>query len=84
MDWQSAFNLLFMAFMTVCGWVLKSVHEAVHTLTQDLKALEKEVPEKYARKDDLRLMLADIKSDQNDIKSALIRIEEKLDGKVDK
>jgi Tfp pilus assembly protein PilO len=77
MDWQAAFNLLFMAFMTVCGWVLKSVHEAVQTLTKDLKSLEKEVPEKYARKDDLNLMLGDIKG-------ALIRIEEKLDGKVDR
>jgi hypothetical protein len=77
MDWQSAFNLLFMAFMTVCGWVLKSVHEAVHTLTSDLKSLEKEVPEKYARKDDMHLILAEIKG-------ALIRIEEKLEGKANR
>jgi NADH:ubiquinone oxidoreductase subunit B-like Fe-S oxidoreductase len=77
MDWQAAFNLLFMAFMTACGWVLKSVHEAVHTLTQDLKALEKEVPEKYARKDDMHLILGEIKG-------ALIRIEEKLEGKANR
>jgi septal ring factor EnvC (AmiA/AmiB activator) len=84
MDWQAAFNLVFMAFMAVCGWVIRSVHEAVQRLANDIKSLEREVPEKYARKDDLRLMLADIKSDQNDIKNTLIRIEEKLDGKVDK
>jgi hypothetical protein len=77
MDWQSAFNLLFAAFMTVCGWVLKSVHEAVQTLATDLKSLEKEVPEKYARKDDMHLILGEIKG-------ALIRIEEKLEGKANR
>jgi penicillin V acylase-like amidase (Ntn superfamily) len=77
MDWQSAFNFLFAAFLTVCGWVLKSVHEAVQQLTTDLKTLEKEVPEKYARKDDMHVILADIKG-------ALIRIEDRLSGKADK
>jgi hypothetical protein len=77
MDWQLAFNLVFAAFMGVCGWVLRSVHEAVQALATDLKVLEREVPEKYARKDDINLMLADIKG-------ALIRIEGKMDGKADK
>ena len=77
MDWQSAFNILFAGFMGVCGWVLRSVHEAVQRLADDLKALEREVPEKYARKDDLHITFAEIKS-------SLIRIEEKLDGKADK
>jgi penicillin V acylase-like amidase (Ntn superfamily) len=77
MDWQSAFNLLFMGFMAMCGWVLRSVHDAVQRLTTDVKVLEKELPATYARKDDTHLMLADIKG-------TLIRIEDKLDGKVDK
>jgi penicillin V acylase-like amidase (Ntn superfamily) len=77
MDWQSAFNLLFTGFVIVCGYVLRTVHEAVSRLTSDLKVLEKELPATYARKDDLHLMLADIKG-------ALIRIEEKLDGKADR
>jgi Tfp pilus assembly protein PilO len=77
MDWQAAFNLLFMAFMAACGWVLRSVHDAVQRLTTDVKVLEKELPATYARKDDTNLMLADIKG-------ALIRIEDKLDGKADK
>jgi hypothetical protein len=77
MDWQSAFNLLFMGFMAVCGWVIRSVHEAVQRLANDIKSLEKEVPEKYARKDDMHMILADIKN-------ALIRIEERLSDKVDK
>jgi penicillin V acylase-like amidase (Ntn superfamily) len=77
MDWQSAFNLLFMGFMAVCGYVIRSVHDAVQRLADDIKSLEKEVPEKYARKDDMHLILADIKG-------ALIRIEEKMDGKADR
>jgi hypothetical protein len=77
MDWQSAFNLLFMGFMAICGYVIRSVHDAVQRLANDIKSLEKEVPEKYARKDDMHMILAEIKG-------ALIRIEEKLDGKVDR
>jgi Tfp pilus assembly protein PilO len=77
MDWQLAFNLLFAAFMGVCGWVLRSVHEAVQALADDLRELEKELPATYARKDDLQIVLAEIKG-------ALVRIEQKMDGKADK
>lgn len=77
MDWQSAFNFLFTCFIGVCGWVLKSVHEAVQKLTNDIRALEKELPATYARKDDLQIIFADIKDH-------LIRIETKLDLKADK
>jgi uncharacterized protein YoxC len=76
-DLQVAFNVVAMAFMAVCGYVVKSIHLAVQQLADDMKKLEKELPATYARKDDLNLMLADIKG-------ALIRIEEKLDGKVDR
>lgn len=77
MDWQSAFNLLFMAFAGACGWVLRSVHDAVQRLTGDLRSLERDLPATYARKDDINITLADIRG-------MLIRIEDKLDGKVDK
>jgi Tfp pilus assembly protein PilO len=77
MDWQLAFNLVFAAFMGVCGWVLRSVHEAVQALADDLRELEKELPATYALKDDLQIVFTDIKSH-------LIRIEEKLDQKADK
>jgi Tfp pilus assembly protein PilO len=77
MDLQTAFNVVAMAFMAVCGYVVKSIHIAVQTLADDMKKLEKELPATYARKDDMHMILAEIKG-------ALIRIEEKLDGKVDK
>jgi hypothetical protein len=77
MDWQSAFNFIFTAFVGVCGYVLKSVHDAVQRLTEDLHKLEKEIPANYPTKSDINIVF-------HDIKNTLIRIESKMDGKQDK
>jgi hypothetical protein len=59
------------------GWYLRAVWDAVSNLQKDVKAIERHMPSTYVRRDDYQLDIAEIKS-------MLIRIDDKLDDKVDK
>ena len=68
---------LWILFAAVGGWLLKSMWTAVQELKRDLHELEVDLPKSYVSKVDLAPLLADIKS-------ALQRIETRLDEKADK
>lgn len=68
---------LWVAFVGLGGWLLKSMWDAVQELKTDLHDLEVELPKQYVAKVDLAPVLAEIKQ-------ALIRIETRLDEKADK
>lgn len=63
--------------MAMIGWWVRVMWEAQKDLRQDLGKLERGIPETYVRRDDFRDL---VKS----INETLLRIENKLDGKVDK
>lgn len=73
LDLQEAFNILFMIAMAMGGWILGRISKTLDRLDDDFRA----IPSKYVSK-------ADYRDDMQDIKSALNRIEDKLDGKVDR
>ena len=66
-------SLLGIAF----GWWLRTMWDAQQKLRQDLSDLAQALPKTYVLRDDFRDVI-------QDIKSMLVRIEEKLDGKADK
>lgn len=68
---------LFGIVMTMIGWWVRIMWEAQHELRENLGKLERQLPETYVRRDDFRDLVSGIHS-------TLIRIELKLDGKVDK
>lgn len=68
---------IWVVFVAVGGWLLKSMWDAVQELKRDLHALEVELPERYVSKVDLAPILTDIKA-------TLMRIENRLDQKADK
>lgn len=72
-DWQALFNIAMAVAGGAIGWTLGRLTRTLDMLDRDVRAL----PEKYVSKEDYR-------SDLGDIKALLVRIETKLDGKVDK
>lgn len=81
---QTIFNAVFGLIAILVGWVLNTVWQAVKGLQSDDKeitrriaAIEVLVAGEYVKRDDYR---ADLK----DLQETLLRIEQKLDGKVDK
>ena len=77
MEFQTLFNSLLGLVSIFVGWYLRAVLDAVSNLQKDVKAIERYTSSTYVRRDDYQLDIAEIKS-------MLIRIDDKLDDKVDK
>lgn len=73
MDYQVLFNIALTLASFLAGWVLNNITKAMDRLDKDVRSL----PEKYVAKDDYQ-------RDLHEIKEILVRIDNKLDGKVDK
>lgn len=76
-DPQDILSAAFSIILLMVGGITKTLWDAVQRLRSDLTALERELPAQYVHKDDYR-------EDMQDIKSLLVRIDDKLDGKADK
>jgi hypothetical protein len=77
MEWRDIAIGLMGVGGTVLGWLLREVWGAVGQLRTDMQLLQSSIADKYARKDDVQVMA-------ENIMTFLRRIEDKLDGKVDK
>ena len=72
-DYQVGFNLLIVLAAFLGGWILKGIARTVERLDADVRSL----PNQYVTR-------LDYHRDIDDVKAALLRIEQKLDGKADK
>lgn len=95
MDLQEVINFLFTGLGAAIGWVLKIIWDALQRLKDDVKQIERDLPEVYVRKDDFRTAVSDIKQDFKELKqdmkegfnkldSTLYLLSQKLDAKSDK
>jgi hypothetical protein len=75
--WQYAFNVLFGVTGALTGWIIHILWSATQKLATDLRTLEQQLPETYARRDDVAGAL-------DRIENTVIRIDNKLDNKADK
>jgi hypothetical protein len=79
-DPQSVFNILVLGASGAIGWVLKMLYNSIKSLQDtDVRLAESvdDIKDNYARRDD-------VKEWMKDIKDSLGRIESKIDRKVDK
>lgn len=76
-DIQTLFNVVFGAMATILGWFGREMWSAVQELKRDLAKLREELPKEYIAKDAFN-------SFTDAILRKLDRIEDKLDGKMDK
>lgn len=80
MDAQALFNAVITLLGIFAGFLLKSTYDAIRELRQSDGHLHERInaiPSTYARRDDVMHIVGDIKS-------ILVRIEDKLDNKADK
>lgn len=77
MELSDFFNILVVSGFTAFGWFSKELWNAVKDLKKDLSDLQNKVHDNYLRKDDF-------KDFRDELMSAIIRIESKLDKKADK
>jgi F0F1-type ATP synthase membrane subunit b/b' len=92
---QTIINWLFAGFGAAIGWILKVVWDALADLKSDIRAIERDLPEVYVRKDDfkdavreikeeMREMRQDIKLSFNKVDDTLNVIFEKINKKEDR
>ena len=74
---QELFNIAIPIICGVLGWFCRELWTAVQDLKQDLAKLRAELPAHYVTKDDFN-------DRWYEVLKSLHRIEDKLDGKVDK
>jgi cobalamin biosynthesis Co2+ chelatase CbiK len=77
LDAQFWVNIVAAVMMGVGGWLGRTLWEAVEKLKNDIHEIEVGLPSNYLRKDEFQ-------ESMREIKDMLIRISDKLDGKVDK
>lgn len=77
MDFNVILNIILGVALSVGGWFVRQMWDAVQKLKDDLKRIEVDMPTHYVRKDDMEARF-------DRLESALERIFEKLDSKVDK
>jgi hypothetical protein len=80
MDGQVLFNLIVSICGVFGGWILKMLYDGIRDLRTRDEAIDNRIfalQETYVRRDDFRDAMSDLKS-------VLVRIEAKIDHKVDK
>jgi hypothetical protein len=77
MEFQSLFNILAGASLTVIGWFARQLWDATQKLKEDLSDLELNISEKYVKKSEIAARF-------DKIESILERLFTKLESKQDK
>jgi len=72
-DWQAAFDAIGSVFLVATGWFLAMLHGDM----KDIKEKFAELPDTYARRDDFRDLM-------KEIREGFDKLNDKLDGKADK
>ena len=76
-DLQTAFNIIVGSLSALLGWFGREMWSAVQELKADLAKLREEIPKEYVPKNDFNSFV-------EAVFKKLDRIEDKIDGKVDK
>lgn len=77
MEMQTILNILLCGILTVAGWFVRQMWDAVQSLKKDIQRIEIDLPSNYVKKMDLESRL-------DKIDAMLDKLFEKLDSKVDK
>jgi hypothetical protein len=85
---QTIFNWI-IAFAGACGgWILKIIWDAITNLKNDIRQIERDLPEVYVRRDDFKESVKELKTDMkegfNKVDNTLALLFKKLDGKESK
>lgn len=68
MDWQTVINFALGSFLAALGWFAREIWDAIKELRKDIKAIEKDLPDHYVRRDDFRDALQSMHKDMGNLK----------------
>lgn len=77
MDYQSLLNIILGVALSVSGWFMRQMWDAVKALKEDIQKIEVDLPTHYVRKDEMNARF-------DRIEELLDKLYERLENKVDK
>lgn len=88
MEWQTVINIGGGSLLAALGWFAREIWDAVKELRRDVHQIERNLPEVYARKDEMRDSFKEMRTDMNHgfhkIESMISQLFDRLNNKVDK
>jgi hypothetical protein len=77
MDYQSLLNIVLGVALSIGGWFVRQMWDAVKSLKEDIQKIEVDLPTHYVRKDEMNARF-------DRIEELLDKLYERLENKVDK
>jgi hypothetical protein len=88
MDWQTVINIGLGAILTGLGWFARELWDAIKELRRDIRSIEKGLPEDYARRDEFRDAIKEVRTEMNGrfdkLESLISLLYDRLNDKADK
>ncbi len=84
MDWQTVINIALGSVLAAVGWFAREIWDSVKELRRDIHLIEKELPEIYVRRDDLKEVRAEMAARFDKIENLIGSLYDRLNEKADK
>jgi uncharacterized coiled-coil DUF342 family protein len=84
MDWQLLINIALGVFIGFIGWFAREIWDSVKELRKDLHQIEKNLPEAYVRRDELREVRQELMARFDKLENMMSQFFDRLNDKVDK
>lgn len=84
MDWQTVINIALGSVLAAVGWFAREIWDSVKELRRAIHQVEKELPELYVRRDDLKDVRLEIAARFDKIENLIGSLYDRLNEKADK
>jgi len=84
MDWQILINIGLGSFIAVVGWFSREIWDSLKELRKDLHHIEKNLPEVYVRRDELKEVRQEMTARFDKLDSMMSQFFDRLNDKADK
>jgi peptidoglycan hydrolase CwlO-like protein len=88
MEWQTVINIGGGSLLAALGWFAREIWDAVKELRRDMHRIERDLPDIYAKKDEMRETFKEVRQDMNQgfnkIESMIGQLFDRLNNKADR
>jgi len=84
MDWQMVINIALGSVLAAIGWFAREIWDSVKELRRSVHQVEKDLPEFYVRRDDLKEVRAEMSARFDKIENLIGSLYDRLNEKADR
>ena len=84
MEWQTVINIGLGSVLAAIGWFAREIWDSVKELRRSIHQVEKDLPEFYVRRDDLKEVRAEMSARFDKIENLIGSLYDRLNEKADR